>query len=167
MKADEHKMETREQLTATAISAYMELFVMMQSAAVSHWLMFELTFAQVRALFQLAVHKTVSVSQLARLLGVGKPTASILVQQLVERGLVTRTEHETDRRQTVLRLSEQGAEIGAGRRSEREKQWQAWLSHLSDEELSGLARGLDALQRVVRAEAQPASDSTSAEDETQ
>jgi DNA-binding MarR family transcriptional regulator len=166
MKANKNN-ETREQLTATAISAYMELFVMMQSASVNHWLMFELTFAQVRALFQLAVHKAVSVSQLARLLGVGKPTASILVQQLVERGLVTRTEHETDRRQTVLRLSERGAEIGAGRRSEREKQWQGWLSHLSDEELSGLARGLDALQRVVRAEAQPASDSTSAEDETQ
>ena len=156
MKSDETKMETREELVATTISAYMELFVMMQSAAVSHWLMFELTFAQVRALFQLAVHKEVSVSELARLLGVGNPTASILVQQLVERGLVTRTEHETDRRRMVLRLSEKGAEIGAGRRSEREKQWQGWLSHLSDEELSGLALGLNALQRVVRAEVQSA-----------
>ncbi len=167
MKAGENKMETREKLIATTIDAYMELFVMMQSAAVSHWLMFELTFAQVRALFQLAVHKAVSVSQLARLLGVGNPTASILVQQLVERGLVTRTEHETDRRQTVVRLSEQGAEIGAGRRSEREKQWQGWLSHLSDEELSGLTRGLNALQKVVRAEAQAAPDNTSAEEEAQ
>ncbi len=167
MKADETKTETREQLIAMAVSAYMDLFVMMQSAAVSHWLMFELTFAQVRALFQLAAHKAVSVSQLARLLGVGNPTASILVQQLVERGLVTRTEHETDRRQTVVRLSEQGAEIGAGRRSEREKQWQGWLSHLSDEELNGFARGLSALQQVVRSEAESASDRISEEDETQ
>ena len=165
MKADENKIETREQLIGTTISAYMELFVMMQSAAVNHWLMFELTFAQVRALFQLAVHKAVSVSQLARLLGVGNPTASILVQQLVERGLVTRTEHETDRRRTVVRLSEQGVEIGAGRRSEREKQWQGWLSHLDDEELSGLARGLNALQRVVHAEAESTPGNISAEDE--
>ena len=167
MNADENKMETREQLTATTISAYMELFVMMQSAAVSHLLMFELTFAQVRALFQLAVHKDISVSQLARLLGVGNPTASILVQQLVERGLVTRTEHETDRRRTVLRLSEKGAEIGAGRRSEREKQWRGWLRHLGDEELSGLARGLNALQQVVHAEEQSASDGPLTEDEIQ
>lgn len=157
MTTDGNKSGSREQLTKTAISAYMELFIMMQSAAVSHWLMFELTFAQVRALFQLATHRDASVSQLARLLGVGNPTASILVQQLVERGLVTRSEHETDRRQSVLRLSEQGAEIGAGRRSEREKQWQGWLSQLSDEELSGLALGLNALQRVVRAETQDVS----------
>jgi DNA-binding MarR family transcriptional regulator len=164
MKANQNKTETREQLAAATIDAYMELFVMMQSAAVSHWLMFELTFAQVRALFQLAVHKAVSVSQLARLLGVGNPTASILVQQLVERGLVTRTEHETDRRRTVVRLSEKGAEIGAGRRSEREKQWQGWLSHLNDEELSGLALGLSALQRVVHAEAQTTSEEAEAHD---
>ena len=166
MKADKNKMETREQLVATAIDAYMELFVMMQSAAVNHLLMFELTFAQVRALFQLAIHKAVSVSQLAKLLGVGNPTASILVQQLVERGLVTRTEHETDRRRTVVRLSEQGVEIGAGRRSEREKQWQGWLAHLSDEELSGLAHGLNALQQVAHAEAQATSVGSSPEDET-
>jgi len=158
-----NKMETRAELTSIAIAAYMDLFVMMQSAAVSHWLMFELTFAQVRALFQLAVHKAVSVSQLARLLGVGNPTASILVQQLVERGLVTRTEHESDRRRTVVRLSEQGLEIGAGRRSEREKQWQGWLSRLSDEELRGLAQGLHALQKAALAEAQSPSDDTLAE----
>jgi DNA-binding MarR family transcriptional regulator len=164
MKANKNKTETRAQLVAATIEAYMELFVMMQSTAVSHWLMFELTFAQVRALFQLAVHKAVSVSQLARLLGVGNPTASILVQQLVERGLVTRTEHETDRRRTVVRLSEKGAEIGAGRRSEREKQWQGWLSHLNDEELSGLALGLTALQRVVQAEAQTISEEAEAHD---
>lgn len=160
-----NKMETREELTSIAIAAYMDLFVMMQSAAVSHWLMFELTFAQVRALFQLAVHKAVSVSQLARLLGVGNPTASILVQQLVERGLVTRTEHESDRRRTVVRLSEQGLEIGAGRRSEREKQWQGWLSRLSDEELRGLAQGLHALHKAALAEAQSPSDDTLAEEQ--
>ena len=110
--------ETRRQLIGTTTAAYMELFVLMQSAALSHWLMFELTFAQARALILLAAKKTLTVSQLARLLGVGNPTASILVQKLVERGLVTRTEGDPDRRQTVLRLSEQGAEIGAGRRGE-------------------------------------------------
>ena len=165
MKTDAKKTETREQLIGTTISAYMDLFVMMQSAAVAHWLMFELTFAQARALILLAAHKALSVSQLARLLDVGNPTASTLVQQLVERGLVTRTEHETDRRQLVVRLSEKGAEIGAGRRGEREKQWQRWLSHLDDEELSGLAHGLSALQQVVHSEVQSASDGAPAEDE--
>jgi len=74
------------------------------------------------------------------------------VQQLVERGLVTRTEHTIDRRHTIIRLSPTGAEIGAGRRTEREKQWQRWLSQLSDDELNALASGLNAIVGVVKKE---------------
>lgn len=147
-----NKVQSRPELVSTIVQAYMELFVTMQFNAVSHWLMLELTFAQARALIILAVRKELTVSQLGRLLGVGNPTASILVQQLVERGLVTRTEGTSDRRQTVIRLSDQGAEIGVGRRKEREKQWQRWLSHLSDEDLSALARGLIAILAVIRKE---------------
>jgi hypothetical protein len=43
-------------------------------------------------------------------------------------------------------------EIGAGRRKQREKQWQRWLGHLSDEELNALARGLSAIVAVVKKE---------------
>ncbi len=132
--------------------AYMDLFMTMQFNAVSHWLMLELTFAQARALFMLAARKELTVSQLAKLLGVGNPTASILVQQLVERELVTRTEHPSDRRHTIVRLSPKGAEIGAGRRKTREKQWQRWLSQLSDDELKALAHGLSAIVTVVKKE---------------
>ncbi len=153
MNPNEDKTERRQRLVNKTVTAYMDLFVMMQSASVAHWLMFELTFAQAKALILLAAHDALTVSQLGRLLGVGNPTASSLVQQLVERGLVTRAESGTDRRQTLIRLSEQGMEIGAGRRSEREKQWQRWLGRLSDEELSGLERGLTALLREMRAEA--------------
>jgi DNA-binding MarR family transcriptional regulator len=146
--------QTRPELMHTIVQAYMELFVTMQFNAVSHWLMLELTFAQARAFIILAVRKELTVSQLGKLLGVGKPTASLLVQQLVERGLVTRTEDTSDRRQTVIRLSDQGAEIGSGRRKEREKQWQRWLSHLSDEDLRALARGLTAITEVIKKESE-------------
>jgi MarR family transcriptional regulator, organic hydroperoxide resistance regulator len=152
MKPTRSVEQSRPQLVDTIIKAYMDLFMTMQFNAVSHWLMLELTFAQARALFMLAARKELTVSQLAKLLGVGNPTASILVQQLVERDLVTRTEHTIDRRHTVIRLSPKGAEIGAGRRKEREKQWQHWLSHLSDEELHALARGLSAIVAVVKKE---------------
>ena len=76
-------------------------------------------------------------------------------------------EDETDRRQTVVRLSEQGAEIGVGRRGEREKQWQRWLGQLNDEELSGLAHGLNALLVVMEADTQSTPDSISVTDQTQ
>lgn len=146
------KEESRPELVDTIVRAYMDLFMTMQFNAVSHWLMLELTFAQARALFMLAARKELTISQLAKLLDVGKPTASILVQQLVERELITRTEHETDRRHTIIRLSPKGQEIGAGRRKEREKQWQRWLSQLSDDELSALAHGLTAIVAVVKKE---------------
>ncbi len=142
MKSTENdNMQNRTQLVSEIVDTYMKLFVLMQFNAVSHWLMLELTFAQARALIFLAVRKALTVSQLAKLLG-------------VERGLVTRTEHETDRRHTVVSLSEKGAEIGTGRRQAREKQWQRWLSHLSDDELNALARGLSALTDVVQKESE-------------
>lgn len=149
-----HEKQTKAQLIDAAAEAYFELFVMQQFNAVSHWLMHELTFAQARALIILAARKTLTLGQLASLLGVGNPTASVLVQQLVERGLVTRAEHPDDRRRTILALSEKGAEIGAGRRREREKQWRRWLSHLSEDDLDALARGLAAFKRVVDADIQ-------------
>jgi DNA-binding MarR family transcriptional regulator len=130
----------------------MDLFIAMQFNAVFHWLMHELTFAQARALFILAARKELTVSQLAKFLRVGNPTASILVQQLVERGVVTRTEHPTDRRHTILRLTPKAEEIAAGRRQEREKQWQRWLSDVSIDELNDIARGLSALTNVVKKE---------------
>lgn len=152
MKTVKNKEQNRSELVSTVVQAYMDLFMTMQFNAVSHWLMLELTFAQARALFMLAARKELTVSQLARLLGVGNPTASTLVQQLVERDLVTRTEQSSDRRHTLVRLSQKGAEIGAGRRKEREKQWQRWLSHLSDDELNALAHGLGAIVKVVKKE---------------
>ena len=152
MKPTKIKEQSRPELVGTIVQSYMELFTAMQFNAVSHWLMLELTFAQARGLFILAARKELTVSQLAKLLGVGNPTASILVQQLVERDLVTRKEHTTDRRQTIISLSAKGAEIGAGRRGQREKQWQRWLSHLSNDDLNALARGLTALTNVIKKE---------------
>ena len=150
MKKVQSKAENRPELVDTIVKSYMDLFATMQFNAVSHWLMLELTFAQARALFMLAARRELTVSQLAKLLDVGKPTASIMVQQLVERGLVTRTEHKTDRRHTIIRLSPKGEEIGVGRRKEREKQWQRWLAQLSDDELIALAQGLSAIVAVVK-----------------
>lgn len=152
MKDTKSTEQSRSELVTTIVQAYMDLFITMQFNAVSHWLMLELTFAQARALFMLSARKELTVSQLAKLLGVGNPTASILVQQLVERELVTRTEHTTDRRHTIIRLSPKGSEIGAGRQKERAKQWQRWLSHLDDDELNALARGLSAIVAVVKKE---------------
>lgn len=152
MKQSKSTAQSRTELVSTIVQSYMEIFIAMQFNAVSHWLMHELTFAQARALFILMARKELTVSQLAKLLRVGNPTASILVQQLVERGIVTRTEHPTDRRHTIISLTQKAEEIAAGRRQEREKQWQRWLSNVSIDELNDMARGLSALTNIVKKE---------------
>lgn len=152
MKVKHPQTRARELKARQAARSFMDLFVMMQSAAFSHWLMFELTFAQARALILLAAHGELTVGQTARLLDVGKSTASILVQQLVSRGLVIRGERPGDRRVAVVRLSARGREIGAGRRRAREAQWRRWMSRLQDRELAALEHGLAALGRAVRQE---------------
>ncbi len=152
MKAAATKKQSRPQLIEQTAQAYLDLFVTMQSNAVSHWLMMELSFAQARALIILASQKELTVSQMARALGVGNSTASILIQGLVERGLITRREAAADRRQTLISLSEEGQRIGAGRIQERKGQWQRWMTRLSDGDLEALSRGLTALGKVAREE---------------
>ena len=152
MTARASSPRSRAALIEEAVGAYMDLFVMMQSAAFSHWLMHELTFAQARALILLAAHGTLTVGELARILDVGKSTASILAQQLVEKGLVNRGEAPHDRRVAVLRLSERGAELGAGRRRQREAQWRRWMGRLTDRELAALRLGLSSFRRVAGSE---------------
>ncbi len=153
MRTGNGGVRTRRQLIKEIADTSGDLFVRMMSVTVAHWLSLELTFAQGKALILLAAHGAVTVSRLGRKLGVSNPTASILVQHLVDRGLVTRTEDAADRRQTVVQLSAEGREIGEGHIRERTEKWRRWLSRLSDDELAALARGMSALKEAVRAEA--------------
>jgi DNA-binding MarR family transcriptional regulator len=92
------------------------------------------------------------ISELAELLSMGNPAASILVQQLVEQGLVERSEDKKDRRRTYVRPTARGIALLAGRREQIRANLLRWLGHLGDDELAGLQRGLGALMRVVQAE---------------
>lgn len=51
------------------------------------------------------------VSEAAALLGITKAAASQMVDRLVKQGLITRTEHEVDRRHTRLMLSAKGQKL--------------------------------------------------------
>jgi DNA-binding MarR family transcriptional regulator len=52
----------------------------------------------------------VSVTELAALLGVSPPSVSAMVERLVERGLLTRTPSNRDRRKVVIRVSPEAIE---------------------------------------------------------
>ena len=132
------------------IAAYGELFLNVHTHAVTTWLETELTFAQLKALVMLSHHQPLTVSALAKLLGVGNPAASILVQQVVALGLVERAEDPRDRRRTVLRLTEKGAVVLAGRREQQFTRLRQFVRQMDNTDRAALIRGMKALAKVAR-----------------
>lgn len=70
----------------------------------------ELSVQQMTMILTVRVRKGVSVSELAGLLGVSPPSVSTMVDRLVERGLLTRTPCERDRRKVEIRVAPEATE---------------------------------------------------------
>ncbi len=138
----------------TLVDEVMELMFIfsraMQRLSIPDWLKLDLSMAQMKVLFTLALDGPIIISKVAETLGVGQPTASHLVDRLVQTGLVERAEDPTDRRYTLARLSQQGEEIVGRLRRGRESQLHSWLTQLNEKEVAALWQGLQALVRVVQ-----------------
>jgi DNA-binding MarR family transcriptional regulator len=66
------------------------------------------------ALLAVAAAGPLSVSELARRLGLGLSTTSAIVGQLSRAGLLERAEDEADRRRTIVRLNDKDREVIGG-----------------------------------------------------
>jgi DNA-binding MarR family transcriptional regulator len=113
------------------------------------WQSLDLTMAQFKVFFTLNFEGEMPISKLAETLGISHPTASHLVERLVQAGLVERIEHAADRRYTLARLTSQGTMMVQRLRQGRENHLQHWLVELDEPDLAALRRGLEALNRVV------------------
>ena len=65
----------------------------------------ELSAPQMNMLMMIRVREAVSVTELAVLLNVSPPSVSTMVDRLVERGLLTRTPNDQDRRKVEIRVT--------------------------------------------------------------
>ena len=144
-------MIARDQLIDNALQAQKQIVQAMHAAAEPTWLQLDLTMAQLKGLFALA-DGPMSIGQLAEALGSGKPAASILVERLVQLGLVERAEDLLDRRRTIARVTSQGEELVARLRQGGRDRLRAWLSRLGDDDLAALVQGLQALATVASGE---------------
>jgi DNA-binding MarR family transcriptional regulator len=113
-------------------------------ASVPAWIDLQLTLPQLRTVFIVAHNKTSSVMQIAKHLGIGEPTASHLIDKLVQAGLVDRSEDPVDRRRAIVRLSPAGEEL-----IEKLLGWEeflgGWLHKIPEEDLSLFRHGLNAV----------------------
>jgi DNA-binding MarR family transcriptional regulator len=131
-----------------ALAAYERVHEAFVSATEEEWAQLELTVTQLRALFVLARASPTTVSRLAAKLGTKLPSTSILVDRLVQAGLVERSSDPGDRRRVLLVASAQGIDLM--RRLRRGNvELRQWLHALSPETLDGLTAGLRALGEVA------------------
>jgi DNA-binding MarR family transcriptional regulator len=102
-----------------------------------------ITLPQLQGLTSIAERGHCTVGELAERLGVTHVAAVKLVERLLRKELVTRTQSETDHRQSLLRVTEAGRRLVLAVRSERTQRLAVVLEQMSPEERMGLIRGLE------------------------
>jgi len=104
-----------------------------------------LSFARTRAVRRVAA-KPLSMGELAALLGIDRPNATVLVDELEEQGLVRRRPHPTDRRAKLVEATAKGQKL-AKRANEILDRPPEALSALGAEDLEALRRVLTSATR--------------------
>ena len=143
--------DDRAQLTTQVLDLRTDLLRTLRPAG--EWLEVELTMSQFKVLFLLYSEGGASMGQLAGSLGVTLPTATGIVDRLVEHGMVQREENPHDRRLVVCRLSGRGSETVERLSQAGRSRFAALLDELSAAELRTVADGLSALRLAARRQA--------------
>jgi DNA-binding MarR family transcriptional regulator len=131
-------------LAGNVVDLLRELLHTLLMSSIPAWIDLQLTLPQLRTVFTIAHHNASSVVQISQHLGIGEPTASYLIDKLVQAGLVERSEDPHDRRRALVRLSPAGGEL-----IEKLFGWEeflgGWLHQISKDDLTLLQRGLYAI----------------------
>lgn len=133
------------QLVQEALSAYRRCWTVLRQSAKPAWAQLDLTIMQLKGLLFLDARGLMTIGELANVLAISRPSASILIEQLVQRGLVVREEDPLDRRRTLIRLTAQADALVCSLYQGNETFMQAWLNRLSNADLAALTRGIAAL----------------------
>jgi MarR family transcriptional regulator, organic hydroperoxide resistance regulator len=115
----------------------------------SEWLSLDLGMGQLKAMMVLAKNERITVGGVARALNLSEPSASLLVDKLVQRGLAARETDPADRRRTLVLASEEGHLLVDRLRRNRWQHVLGWLGQMEETDIRALMQGLDALARVI------------------
>lgn len=110
-----------------------------------------LSMPQVGLLMRLYHHGGCGVTEISRHSGVTNAAASQLVERLVEKQLVERTEDQHDRRMKQLRLTTKGNQLVETSIRERYQWVEELIANLSAEEQRNLLDALPALVKALQA----------------
>ena len=114
----------------------------------SEWLSLDLGMGELKAVMVLAKQQ-LTVGGLGRAMNLSEPSASLLVDKLVTRGLAARETDAADRRRTLVLASEEGVLLVERLRRSRREQLTGWLTQMAEPDLRALVQGLDALADTI------------------
>jgi DNA-binding MarR family transcriptional regulator len=138
-----------DELLKQAVSTYRRYWLAVLQSAEGDWSKLELSISQLKGLMLLEARTELAVGSLGIAMDMSRPSASILVEQLVQLGLATRTEDTKDRRRALVRLTELGREQAAKLHRGDEEHLQRVFERLKPNELSALIVGLDSLTAAL------------------
>jgi MarR family transcriptional regulator, organic hydroperoxide resistance regulator len=134
---------------AAIVAAQRSIAHSMFQTSIPDWIQLDLTMGQLRTLMALAADGPMTVSALAETLAISKPTASILIDRLVQAGDADRSEDKGDRRRTQVALTPAGAALVARLRQGQSDRYERWLAAMRPDDLAALTQGMQALAAIA------------------
>jgi DNA-binding MarR family transcriptional regulator len=110
----------------------------------------EVSFAQFHALVTLQEHGSLTLSELASLLGISAPSASSIVDRMEEHGFVSRQRDAFDRRIVHVSVSDKGRKVVEEMMGHKRDHSMQLLSIMTEGELRDVIRGVEALQSALQ-----------------
>ena len=116
------------------------------------WLELNMSTPQLKALLLISEEEAIRMRELARKLGGSFSNATVLVDRLVERGLVERLMEPEDRRVVLVRTTKEGQALIEQLITSWRALHEPVLSLMDPEDLAALSRGLTALLEASKRE---------------
>jgi DNA-binding MarR family transcriptional regulator len=141
--------QTQSVAVTQAVTAYLAFWDALVQDADPYWFQVDLTISQIKCLVLLEVRKDITIGGVASALGVGRPSASVLVEQLVQAQCVTRVEDPADRRRSNVRLTQKGRDLAGRLLHDKDQAMAAAFATLQPNDLVCLTVGFKALAAVM------------------
>jgi DNA-binding MarR family transcriptional regulator len=146
-----NELTDRGRIVAELIDTYEQLMHRLAGAHAPVFAEVDLTMAQAKALYIVVALERPRMSDVAARLGVALPTASGVVDRLVDLDLVTRHADAADRRHVIIAATARATEVLERFRELGVAQLRDLLALVTDDELEVVRRAIGILDRAARA----------------
>jgi DNA-binding MarR family transcriptional regulator len=136
---------TDQKLITEIIQLHWAVLNFLQTSTRPDLMELDMSMAQIKALFAISIRGTATINEIAEFLGVSQPTASQVVDKVVQGGFAERSEGEQDRRVKQVRLTDKGSDLVSRLYRGSEAPYRETLSQMKTADLQSLRKGLQAL----------------------